>query len=186
MHGTGQAPRGPVALAVAVVDQAGRVSHWGAGARRLFGPSRRQAVGRPATDLLPVGGALDGAPYPAAGRARVEAGRGSAARIDVLWWAYPLAGPGSERLLVLAADTGDVAGGGPDAERIAPAFGLRPDTPGGDRLARGLPGILPGMSVGDSSRVVDRVRELGYPVVEFDHPGRPDPGPGFPAPRGPL
>lgn len=49
-----------VPLAVAVVDRRGRVSRWSPGARGLFGPSREEAVGRPAADLLPVAGALAG------------------------------------------------------------------------------------------------------------------------------
>src|SRR5687767_12242081 len=54
---------GRAPLAVVVVDHEGRISHWSTGARRLFGPSREEAVGRPAADLLPVSGALadDGA-----------------------------------------------------------------------------------------------------------------------------
>lgn len=123
---------GRVPLAVAVVDADGLVSHWSTGARRLFGVTRHEAVGCPAGELLPIPGVLgrvekeggsgggpgpdcglgsepDGPPggnlsYPAAGRARIdEPARG---RIDVLWWAYPLVGPGAERLLVLAADAG--------------------------------------------------------------------------------
>ncbi|MGA4845676.1 SpoIIE family protein phosphatase [Streptomyces sp. G5(2025)] len=138
-------PDGPVAqsavagripLAVVVVDGAGLVSHWSAGARRLFGCPKEEAVGRPAGDLLPVHGAMresrgareareDHEPhgayaglgpdletslgghisYPAAGRARLTGpARGGSARVDVIWWAYPLVGPGPERLLVLAAD----------------------------------------------------------------------------------
>ncbi|MFE6756077.1 SpoIIE family protein phosphatase, partial [Streptomyces sp. NPDC057684] len=166
------------------------------GARRLFGPAREDAVGRPATDLLPVSGALPEGPdsrthgdesaydglgpdlvssldgrasYPAAGRARLEAPRRE--RIDVLWWAYPLVGPGPERLLVLAADAGrlhadDVPDGHP-LERIAPGFALHTDFPGADELARGLPAILPSMSVGESALIVSQVLELGYPVLEF-------------------
>lgn len=92
-------------------------------------------------------------------------------RIDVLWWAYPLVGPGRERLLVLAADAARlrVAGGerGLAVERIAPAFALHTDFPGAEELARGLPEILPGMSVGESSRIVSQVLELGCPVLEF-------------------
>ncbi|MFF1587990.1 SpoIIE family protein phosphatase [Streptomyces sp. NPDC058286] len=201
MHsGTGTAPQSPVPgrvpLAVVVVDASGLVSHWSTGARRLFGPAREDAVGRPATDLLPVSGALpeglnsqaygdesaydglgpdlesslDGrASYPAAGRARLEAPRRE--RIDVLWWAYPLVGPGPEKLLVLAADAGrlhadDVPDGHP-LERIAPGFALHTDFPGADELARGLPAILPSMSVGESARIVSQVLELGYPVLEF-------------------
>ncbi|NUP35895.1 MAG: PAS domain-containing protein, partial [Streptomyces sp.] len=64
---------GRIPLAVVVVDAAGRVSHWSTGARRLFGPSRFEAVGRPAADLLPVVGALESAaprdPAPGSGAA---------------------------------------------------------------------------------------------------------------------
>ncbi|WP_338702090.1 SpoIIE family protein phosphatase [Streptomyces sp. Q6] len=190
MHGTGQAPQGRVPLAVVVVDQAGHVSHWSTGARRLFGPSREEAVGRPATDLLPVTGALpeygpyegighdledslDGrTSYPAAGRARLDSSVGARDRIDVLWWAYPLVGPGPERLLVLAADARRLSEEEPEGERIAPGFALHTDFPGADELARGLPAILPSMSVGESARIVSQVLELGYPVLEFSQHDR--------------
>jgi serine phosphatase RsbU (regulator of sigma subunit)/anti-sigma regulatory factor (Ser/Thr protein kinase) len=49
---------GRIPLAVAVVDRDGLVSHWSSGAHKLFGAPRREAVGRPAADLLPVSGAL--------------------------------------------------------------------------------------------------------------------------------
>lgn len=163
---------GRVPLAVIVVDAAGLVSHWSTGARRLFGPPREEAVGRPAVDLLPLTGALEtgrtarpgavtrtaysadspyarysgysgyggyagysgaypadgelgpelevslsrGSPYPTAGWARLhDMPRSGPAPLDVLWWAYPLAGPGPERLLVLAADGSRVRPGGPAA-----------------------------------------------------------------------
>jgi serine phosphatase RsbU (regulator of sigma subunit)/anti-sigma regulatory factor (Ser/Thr protein kinase) len=188
-------------LAVVVVDRHGLVSHWSTGARRLFALAKEEAIGRPAVDLLPVSGALpepdesdphgpyaaydglgpdlesslDGRlAYPAAGRARLTVpGSG---RVDVLWWAYPLVGPGPERLLVLAADAGGLRRGGPEetvtAERIAPAFGLHTDFPGAEGLARRLPEILPSMSVGESARIVAQVLELGYPVLEFSHNDR--------------
>ncbi|MFD7942158.1 PAS sensor protein, partial [Streptomyces sp. NPDC059744] len=147
---------GRVPLAVVVVDAAGLVSHWSTGARRLFGVAREDAIGCPAGELLPVSGVLrqDGEPgpdgtyagsghpldsslsgsvaYPAAGRARVDEPRRG--RIDVLWWAYPLVGPGPERLLVLAADAGQLcdaeANGSRDSETIAPGFALHTDFPG--------------------------------------------------------
>jgi PAS domain-containing protein len=141
----GRTAAGRVPLAVVVVDRGGLVSHWSTGARRLFGTSKDDAVGRPALDLLPVSGALpeeDDTPphaaygpydglgpdlessldgqlcYPSAGRARLTVpesdrdgtsapetpGQGHGTRTDVLWWAYPLVGPGPGRLLVLAAD----------------------------------------------------------------------------------
>ncbi|MFI7336804.1 SpoIIE family protein phosphatase [Streptomyces sp. NPDC050085] len=191
MDETGQAPQGRVPLAVVVVDQAGSVSHWSTGARRLFGPAREDAVGRPAADLLPVSGALpqdegayglyDGTGqdlveslggrtcYPSAGRARLDTSAGPRDRIDVLWWAYPLVGPGPERLLVLAADARQLSGEG---ERTAPGFALYTDFPAADELARELPGILPSMSVRESARIVAQVLELGYPVLEFSHHDR--------------
>ncbi|MER5434503.1 SpoIIE family protein phosphatase [Streptomyces sp. NPDC002588] len=115
--------------------------------------------------------------YPAAGRARLTVpGQG---RADVLWWAYPLVGPGSGRLLVLAADAAGLhrepPGSTADAhmvERIAPGFALHTDFPGAEELARRLPEILPSMSVGESARIVAQVLELGYPVLEFSQNDR--------------
>ncbi|WP_435843730.1 SpoIIE family protein phosphatase [Streptomyces fructofermentans] len=188
---------GRIPLAVVVADRDGLVSHWSRGARRLFGIGKEDAVGRPAMDLLPVSGALSedtatphaygaydglgpdlessldgGLSYPAAGRARLSASPGDRVdRVDVLWWAYPLVGPGPERLLVLAADAGGLreegASGSAAAERIAPGFALHTDFPGAEELARRLPDILPSMSVGESARIVAQVLELGYPVLEF-------------------
>ncbi|MFC9681132.1 SpoIIE family protein phosphatase [Streptomyces sp. NPDC056948] len=198
-HGTVTEPAEPgrVPLAVVVVDREGLVSHWSRGARRLFGVPKDEAIGRTALDLLPVSGALPeeedttpyaaydglgpdlessldgGLSYPAAGRARLSApGRD---RVDVLWWAYPLIGPGPERLLVLAADADvlradDIADGAP--ARIAPGFALHTDFPGSEDLARRLPEILPSMSVGESARIVGQVLELGYPILEFSQNDR--------------
>ncbi|MEU1472771.1 SpoIIE family protein phosphatase [Streptomyces sp. NPDC005761] len=200
---------GRVPLAVVVVDADGLVSHWSTGARRLFGASREDAVGCPAGELLPVTGALqqrgdplpDGAyaefgpeldsslsgtvAYPTAGRARVdEPGRG---RIDVLWWAYPLVGPGPERLLVLAADPaplrGEAEGEGRDNETIAPGFALHTDFPGYRELSARLPEILPSMSVQEATRIVSQILELGYPVLEFSHHDRIPVTPDWGVPR---
>jgi anti-sigma regulatory factor (Ser/Thr protein kinase) len=128
-----------------------------------------------------------GLSHPAAGRARLTVperegsgtgipaaeGRG---RVDVLWWAYPLVGPGRERLLVLAADAGALHRDEPldplVVERIAPGFALHTDFPGAEELARRLPEILPSMSVGESARIVAQILELGYPVLEFSQNDR--------------
>ncbi|WP_369216251.1 ATP-binding SpoIIE family protein phosphatase [Streptomyces flavofungini] len=196
---------GRIPLAVVVVDAAGLVSHWSVGARRLFGCAKEEAVGRPVGDLLPVHGAMpeDDEPYgaydglgpdletslgrrisyPAAGRARLTGAGGQGRRVDVLWWAYPLIGPGPERLLVLAADAARLTGHGPvpedagavrgeQVERIAPGFALHTDFPGADELAGRLPEILPSMSVAESSRIVSQILELGYPVLEFSQHDR--------------
>jgi serine phosphatase RsbU (regulator of sigma subunit)/anti-sigma regulatory factor (Ser/Thr protein kinase) len=199
---------------VVVVDRDGLVSHWSRGASRLFGATKEEAIGYSAADLLPVSGALPdqedtplhgvyapydglgpdlessldgGLSYPAAGRARLTVP--GADRLDVLWWAYPLVGPGSERLLVLAVDAGglhqdpDMDGGAPAVERIAPAFALHTDFPGADELARRLPEIMPSMSVGESARIVAQVLELGYPVLEFSQNDRVPVTPDWGVPR---
>ncbi|MET7682105.1 SpoIIE family protein phosphatase [Streptomyces sp. NPDC005423] len=215
-------PPGRVPLAVVLIDHEGLVSHWSRGARRLFGATREEAIGRPAVDLLPVSGALpedddpapygrygetgeptspgddDGLgpdlesprggrlPYPASGRARLTVpGRD---RADVLWWAYPMVGPGRERLLVLAADAEGLRpdpGGVEERafERIAPGFALHTDFPGAEELARRLPDILPSMSVGESARIVAQVLELGYPVLEFSQNDRVPVTPDWGVPR---
>ncbi|MFD5800884.1 ATP-binding SpoIIE family protein phosphatase [Streptomyces sp. NPDC127020] len=208
---------GRVPLAVVVVDRDGLVSHWSRGARRLFRLPKEEAIGRPAPDLLPVSGVLPGAgteddpaygayadydglgpglessldgrlSYPAAGRARLTVPADG--RVDVLWWAYPLVGPGPERLLVLAADADGLRrdyghGEAPAAtvERIAPAFALHTDFPGAEELARRLPEILPSMSVGESARIVAQVLELGYPVLEFSQNDRVPVTPDWGVPR---
>ncbi|MEU9351099.1 SpoIIE family protein phosphatase [Streptomyces griseoloalbus] len=206
---TGHGGAGRIPLAVAVVDRDGLVSHWSRGARRLFALPKEEALGRPAVDLLPVTGALpeeeDDTPYgayaaydgaepglgaspgggqahPAAGRARLTVS--GADRVDVLWWAYPLVGPGRERLLVLAADADGLRTEGAGAfERITPGFALHTDFPGSEDLARRLPEILPSVSVDDSARIVAQVLELGYPILEFSRNDRVPVTPDWGVPR---
>ncbi|MEV0975375.1 SpoIIE family protein phosphatase [Streptomyces sp. NPDC049915] len=211
---TARADAGRIPLAVVVVDRGGLVSHWSTGARRLFGTAREDAVGHAAVDLLPVSGALpedledgptldaydayDGlgpdlgaslggrTAYPAAGRARV-AHPGEGDRLDVLWWAYPLVGPDSARLLVLAADAARLhAERGYDdevIERISPGFARHTELPDAGGLARRLPEILPNMGPGPSARIVSQVLELGYPVLEFSQFDRVPVTPDWGVPR---
>ncbi|MEV8363523.1 ATP-binding SpoIIE family protein phosphatase [Streptomyces niveus] len=209
-----RAVTGRIPLAVVVVDADGLVSHWSSGARRLFGHSKEEAVGQPAGDLMPVSGALtedrtgrvngpyepyegdDGydelgpelhgrSSYPTAGRAKLsDAGR---PRLDVLWWAYPLAGPGPGRHLVLAADVDQLRmEAGTDSGRIAPSFSLHTEFPDADSLAGQLPHILPNMSVAEAERIVGQVLELGYPVLEFSHHDRVPVTPDWGVPRRPA
>ncbi|MGW7817810.1 SpoIIE family protein phosphatase [Streptomyces puniciscabiei] len=200
-RGVGDAAAGRIPLAVVVVDRDGLVSHWSSGARRLFGVGREEAVGRSAADLLPVSGALpedlhgDAMPdayeeydglgpdlesslggrtaYATAGRARLvpHGQEPDSERLDVLWWAYPLVGPGPSRLLVLAADATrlrDERGYDDEtAERISPGFARHTELPASEELERRLPEILPNMGPGLSGRIVSQVLELGYPVLEF-------------------
>ncbi|MGW4751763.1 SpoIIE family protein phosphatase [Streptomyces chartreusis] len=209
---TEHAASGRIPLAVVVVDREGLVSHWSSGARRLFGATKEEALGRPAVDLLPVSGALpeDDDPslygaygaydglghdletsldgrlyYPAAGRARLTVPERD--RVDVLWWAYPLIGPGPERLLVLGADVGRLrqedGEDDPGFDRVAPGFALHTDFPGAEDLAGKLPEILPSMSVDESARIVGQILELGYPVLEFSQNDRVPVTPDWGVPR---
>ncbi|MFE5921347.1 SpoIIE family protein phosphatase [Streptomyces sp. NPDC056468] len=209
---TEHAASGRIPLAVVVVDREGLVSHWSSGARRLFGAAKEEAIGRAAVDLLPVSGALpedddvslygaysayDGLGhdletsldgrlyYPAAGRARLTVPERD--RVDVLWWAYPLVGPGPERLLVLGADVGRLQQEAQEEdtgyERVAPGFALHTDFPGAEELARRLPEILPSMSVEESARIVGQILELGYPVLEFSQNDRVPVTPDWGVPR---
>ncbi|MGY3205220.1 SpoIIE family protein phosphatase [Streptomyces sp. TE5632] len=127
-----------------------------------------------------------GLSYPAAGRARLAATAdvSRSGRVDVLWWAYPLVGPGHERLLVLAADAEALHGEETEVfERIAPGFALHTDFPGSADLARRLPEILPSMSVEESARIVAQILELGYPVLEFSQNDRVPVTPDWGVPR---
>ncbi|MEV6052889.1 SpoIIE family protein phosphatase [Streptomyces sp. NPDC052107] len=218
-RGVGDAAAGRIPLAVVVVDRDGLVSHWSSGARRLFGVGREEAVGRAAADLLPVAGALpevmqggampdayeeyDGlgpdleaslgghTAYATAGRARLfphEPGDGGE-RLDVLWWAYPLVGPGPSRLLVLAADAtrlrDELGYDDETAERISPGFARHTELPASDELERRLPEILPNMGPGHSGRIVSQMLELGYPVLEFSQFDRVPVTPYWGVPRRP-
>lgn len=159
------------------------------------------AYGTDAADRIRTrapGGAPDdalGGPrhYPTAGRARMSVPADTApdaaqadvqdtAQVDVLWWAYPLVGPGPERLLVLAADATGLTGGAPD-ERFAPGFALHTEFPGAELLAVRLPDILPNMGPATGGRIVAQVLELGYPVLEISYHQRVPVTPDWGMPR---
>jgi serine phosphatase RsbU (regulator of sigma subunit)/anti-sigma regulatory factor (Ser/Thr protein kinase) len=152
------------------------------------------------TDTAPGGAA--GGDETGGGPARVP--------LDVLWWAYPLVGPGPERLLVLAADAAQAGAVDPAAdpasdtgehhgaqgpydaetaevfEQIAPGFALHTvfaEFPGSDELAKRLPEILPSMNPLDSARIVAQVLELGYPVLEISRNDRVPVTPDWGVPR---
>lgn len=144
------------------------------------------------TSGLPPGPDLDvpldaGEPYPGSGRARIH-GDGGTVR-DVLWWAYPLFGPGANRLLVLAADAAQVGGaqdGNEDGETVVPGFALHTEFSGADELARRMPDILPNMGPGESGRIVAQILDLGYPVLEVSRHHRVPVTPDWGVPRRPV
>ncbi|MGW1000397.1 SpoIIE family protein phosphatase [Streptomyces sp. NPDC002520] len=151
----------------------GRTAYPTAGRARLFpngDASRRD--GRPASGAP---GTATSAPVAAGPDAPARDVPGSepadGERVDVLWWAYPLIGPGPFRLLVLAADATrlrDERGHHDEtAERVSPGFARHTELPASGELERRLPEILPNMGPGPSGRIVSQILELGYPVLEF-------------------
>lgn len=185
------AVRGCLPSAAVAVDARGAITHWSPGARALFGYRRRDAVGVPAAELLPVSGALNasarsgdhhwldgagdlgGAGHVMAGRARVTAGPEgpSGTRSDVLWWAYPLPAPAPFRLLVLATDAARLARRRSlRGTRFAPGFGPHRWFPEAAELAGRLPRMVGCASRETGDRLVARVLELGCPVLEVTRP----------------
>ncbi|MEU6594332.1 SpoIIE family protein phosphatase [Streptomyces sp. NPDC046881] len=144
----------------------------------------------PGPDLETSLGGQNG--YATAGRARLAPpaqAPGGEDRLDVLWWAYPLVGPGPSRLLVLAADATrlrDERGYDDEtAERISPGFARHTELPASEELERRLPDILPNMGPGLSARIISQVLELGYPVLEFSQYDRVPVTPYWGVPRRP-
>lgn len=178
----GPAEPGRIPLAVVTVDGLGAVASWGGGAHRLFGLRREEALGRPAAALLPVSGVIDvvgdgdslGSAYadPAAPPGEEEPtsgrfwggceGRGSE---DILWWAWPLTGPGLLRLLVLATDGARLhqASGGVQVSACFAAHRALPDPAG---RAAALAAALGGLDGVDAADLTAQVLHGGHPVLE--------------------
>ncbi|KAA6223814.1 GAF domain-containing protein [Streptomyces albofaciens JCM 4342] len=186
---------GRLPLGVVIADRDGLVAHWSSGAGRLLGVERQEAIGSPLLRRVPVFGheaggngtapvlgrlttaasepdswlTVNDVTYPRSGRARLP--RPGPAPADLLWWAYPLAGPGTDRLLLLLAEASAAATARP-GDRIACGFARHATLPEADVLARRLPDILPRMGPARSARIVAQVLEWGYPVLEVSHHDR--------------
>ncbi|WP_052850597.1 ATP-binding SpoIIE family protein phosphatase [Streptomyces avicenniae] len=224
----GDTPGDGIPVAVVVLDGAAVIAHWNTGAAGLFDVPRAAAVGRRAVDVMPVASVRDSGPAHtavpddggpldpahrretifgtdmttfAAATAGMFSTRGSGARPyrrDLLWWAYPLRGPGTARVLLLAVDSAAVRRTGRDA--FAPALGAHdgpPDDPA--RLHGSLAGLLLGMREEDAGHIARQVVAYGYPYLELRDEARwepvtpdwgtaapdPDPAADTPAPEAP-
>ncbi|MFD5315708.1 SpoIIE family protein phosphatase [Streptomyces sp. NPDC127098] len=203
---TTAAVTGRIPLAVVVVDGAGEISHWSAGARRLFGIERDEAVGRRAAEVMPISAVMSAEGDPADEAGHEAGGMGPldpeeqvefvfgtdtvafaqplagrfwtqdpvlAETRDVLWWAYPLNGPGAARVLVLAADGAAAQPGEPTREdRVSPGFAPHTRFEEADELAKRLPEIMPSMSPQEAGHIAGQVIRQGYPVLEFSRHAR--------------
>lgn len=199
--GAGGAPRllaeqllGIARLAVIVLDDQGRVSHWNRVADELFGVPPETAIGRQLRALLRLPQEHREAFAPGGPRIRhVWTGVCLVPRVDdgvlheIAWWVYPLVGPGSARVLAVAADAqrlrdegpglalGDVVlvppprtpltgEGGVRVLRVEPT--LYQVTADGDALlSRRLGELLPLMGPDGSDSIVRQVLGRGYPAV---------------------
>ncbi|MGV9265799.1 SpoIIE family protein phosphatase [Kitasatospora sp. NPDC003701] len=202
----GDQPSGVVALvrlALVLVDRTGRVAQWSRAAEELFGHRADVTHDRPASGLLPAVEPRS-VPGPAAApavRHRRDAldtlaeltatDRPWAGQMpvvdreehlrDVLWWAYPLAGPAGG-LLALAADARPLRSAGPRlalGERLLP-FAATPAAQGGfHRLTAALtaPGrpvpeplarLLPAGSADRRAQLLDGLRRAGLPALRLD------------------
>ncbi|NSC24619.1 hypothetical protein FM076_27060 [Streptomyces albus subsp. chlorinus] len=181
------AVRGCLPAAAVAIGARGTVVHWGAGARAVFGHRSEEAVGRPASELLPITGALNataragdhhwldgvgdlvGAGEAMTGRARVPVPGGE--RADVLWWAYPLAAPGPFRLVVLAARAARLQRHRAlRGTRVVPGFGPSAWYPEAAELAGRLPRMLGRPQGKAAGPLVSRLLRSGCPVLEVRRP----------------
>jgi hypothetical protein len=129
-------------------------------------PDRRVEIlfGADVTDLT----------VPSAGRYWTQAWAAEPGPRDVLWWIYPLLGPGGARLLLFAMDGTLLAGPAGPAHQVqgfGPTFvqHLAFDSPFDrpERLAARLPAMLPDMAPGESERVAEQVLRHGYPALDI-------------------
>ncbi|MFR9721981.1 SpoIIE family protein phosphatase [Streptomyces sp. MS19] len=193
---------GGIPVAVVVLDGAAVIAHWNSGAAGLFEVPRAAAVGRRAVDVMPVasaretgpahpagpdgGGPLDPAHRretifgtdmttfadPAAGWFSTRGTGAKPYRRQILWWAYPLRGPGTARVLLLAADSAAVRRTGRAA--FAPVLGPHGERADADRLHDGLTALLP-MPREEAGHVARQVVTHGYPFLELRKEARWEP-----------
>jgi serine phosphatase RsbU (regulator of sigma subunit)/anti-sigma regulatory factor (Ser/Thr protein kinase) len=181
-------------MAVILLNDAGRVTHWNSVATEIFGLAHDRAVGRPLRTLLRLPQEHRDAFDPAGPRIRhVWTGVFLVPRVEddqlreVAWWVYPLAGPDRVRVLAVAADVqrlrergpglalGEVLISAPSDVALTGDTGVRVlrveptllPTSGADTdmLGRRLTEMLPAMRPGAAEPIVRQILNRGYPAV---------------------
>jgi PAS domain S-box-containing protein len=181
-------------MAVIMMNDIGRITHWNRVATELFGVTHDGAVGRPLRTLLRLPQEHREAFEPSSPRIRhVWAGVCLVPRVDngqlreIAWWVYPLTGPDRARVLAIAADVhrlreegpglalGDTMVSAPSQTPLTGANGVRvlrvePTLlPAADAdtamLGRRLTEMLPLMQPGAAEPIVRQVLARGYPAV---------------------
>ena len=181
-------------MAVVVMNDLGRVSHWNRVATEIFGVAHEAAVGRPLRTLLRLPSEHLDAFEPCTSHFRhAWAGVCLVPRVDdgrlseIAWWVYPLTGPDRARVLAIAADAqrlreqgpglaiGDMLVAAPADEPLCGAAGVRVlrveptllHAAGSDTalLSRRLTEMLPLTQPGAAEPIVRQVLACGYPAV---------------------
>jgi PAS domain S-box-containing protein len=185
---------GVAPMAVIILNDLGRISHWNRVAADIFGVTHDEAVGRPLRTLLRLPQEHREAFEPGGRSIRhVWAGVCLVPRVDdgqlreVAWWVYPLTGPDRARVLAIAADAhrlrdegpglalGDALVAAPSQTPLTGASGVRVlrveptllPASGADTamLSRRLTEMLQLMQPDAAAPIVGQVLARGYPAV---------------------
>ncbi len=185
---------GVAPMAVIVMNDLGRVTHWNRVATEIFGVAHEGAVGRPLRTLLRLPREHQEAFEPCTSHFRhVWAGICLVPRVDdgrlceVAWWVYPLTGPDRARILAIAIDVhrlreegpglaiGDILVSAPSELTLSGDGGVRVlrveptllQAAGADTalLSRRLTEMLPLTQPGAAEPIVRQVLACGYPAV---------------------
>jgi PAS domain S-box-containing protein len=185
---------GTAPMAVIIINDLGRITHWNRTATEIFGIGHAGAVGRPLRSLLRLPQEHRDAFEPCGSRPRhVWTGDFLVPRVDdgrlreVAWWVYPLTEPDRARVLAIAVDAhrlremgpglalGDVLVSAPSQAPLTADSGLRilrveptlvrtADTDTA-MLSRRLTEILPLTRPCAADPIVRQVLARGYPAV---------------------
>lgn len=187
---------GVTRLAVGVLDDQARITHWNRPAEDVFGISGADAVGRRFPDLLraPVEhrGVFEPTPsrfsHPWFGTITFVPAGGGRCR-ELICWVYPLDGPGTARRIVVATDArrmreegpglavGDLLAARPGAHtrpiggaarvlRVEPVIAAVPEE-ARHELARRISAFLPRMGPDAGADIAAQILCDGYPAINL-------------------
>jgi PAS domain S-box-containing protein len=182
-------------LAVILLNDLGKITHWNDVATDIFGLARQDAIGHPLRTLLRLPDEHRDAFEPGGSRLRhVWTGGFLVQRADdgllreVAWWVYPLNGPDRVRVLAIAVDVRRLRDAGPGLAlgevllcapppprpsgetgvrvlRVEPSLVPGAASAGSVTFERRLRDMLPAMPPGAAESIIGQVLTRGYPAV---------------------